>query len=445
MTDVVVIGAGASGLSVAREAVKRGCSVVVLERDDVVGGLARSLRVQGFLLDHVAHRFVPKSRFAREVLAETLGEDLLHRTRSHVIRIGDRYYGHPFSLTEFISHQPPARRLGVAADVLLHRGMQRFRGAPVTFADYVRANFGRAAYDLYFGPHYLKTTGIDPTRLLASYAERFVGSPSGEVAKAAFGLPVSPPPERPFLYPRLGSGEVWELMARAVSEAGASLRLETRVCEIERGAERCLVRAVDGEGRELEVEGRRVVSTIPLPDLVAMLRPAPEPGLLEVAASLRRLSLVCVYVFVRRERVLPRDAIYYPGSDTDFYILEDFSFLSPGIAPPGCTAVCAAMVDWDADRYWTRPDGDLLAMVRTQMAAVGFPIGDEEYLGFHVARVADARPDPTTTSREKVAALMEFANRDGVLSVGRQGTLTPLMSMDAAIELGPRTMEALGL
>jgi hypothetical protein len=103
------------------------------------------------------------------------------------------------------------------------------------------------------------------------------------------------------------------------------------------------------------------------------------------------------------------------------------------------------MVDWDADRYWTRADDDLLAMVRTQMAAVGFPISDEEYLGFHVARVADARPDPTTTSREKVAALMEFANRDGVLSVGRQGTLTPLMSMDAAIELGPRTMEALGL
>ena len=444
MTDLVVIGAGASGLSVAREAVGRGRSVTVVERDDAVGGLARSLDVDGFRLDHVAHRWVPKTPFVHEVLRDTLGDDLCRRVRSHVIRLDGGYFGHPFALTEFIATQGRRRRWSITGDVLAHRALQRVRGSPVTFADYVHANFGSAAYHLYFGPHYEKTTGIRPDQLLASYAERFVGSRTRDVVRAALGRPAPPSPERPFFYARLGSGQVWERMADVVREGGAELRLETTAREVERAPDGCTVRAVDREGRQVELRARRVVSTIPLPDLVSMVRPSAPEALVTAGSSLRRLALVCVYVLVRRPRVLPHDAIYYPDRAVDFYILEDFSYLSPGMSPPGCAAVCAAMVDWDR-RYWNRSDRDLVAMVRHQMAQVGHAVPEAELLGSHVARVADARPDPSTTGRDTVAALLEFTNRDGLISVGRQGTLTPLMTMDAAVELGPRTVDALGL
>lgn len=443
-TDLVVIGAGASGLSIAREAVRRGRSVVVIERDDTVGGLARSLDVGGFRLDHVAHRWVPKTPFVQEFLRETLGDDLYRRVRTHVIRLDRRYLGHPFSVAEFIATQPNWRRWSIAGDVLAHRALQRFRGNLVTFADYVHANFGGAAYRVYFGPHYEKTTGISPDRLLASYAERFVGSDSRDVVRAALGRRTSPSPERAFFYPRLGSGQVWERTADFVREAGGRVCLETSAFEVERGSGVCAVRGVDGQGRHLELRAGAVVSTIPLPDLVSMVRPAAAEELVTAGASLRRLSLVCVYVLVRRPRVLPYDAIYYPDPGVDFYILEDFSYLSPGMSPPGCTAVCAAMVDWE-HRYWTRSDRDLVTAVRAQMAEVGYAIPEAEFAGAHVARVADARPDPSTTSREAVTALLDFTNRDGLLSVGRQGTHTPLMTMDAAVELGPRTLDALGL
>ncbi len=444
MTDLVVIGAGASGLSIAREAVRRRRSVVVVERDDAVGGLARSLDVGGFRLDHVAHRWVPRTSFVQDVLRETLGDDLQRRVRTHVIQLDGRYFRHPFSLTEFIATHGPRRRWSIAGDVLAHRALRRFRGSPVTFADYVHSNFGSAAYRLYFGPHYEKTTGIRPDRLLASYAERFVGSDSRDVMRAALGRATAPARERAFLYPRLGSGQVWERMADFVREGGGQLLPETTACEVERRPGGCAVRAIDGEGRHLELRAGAVVSTIPLPDLVSMVRPAAPEALAAAGTSLRRLSLVCVYVLARRARVLPHDAIYYPDPGVDFYILEDFSYLSPDVSPPGCTAVCAAMVDWDR-RYWNRSDEDLVATVRAQMANAGHAISDGELAGTHVARVADARPDPSTTGRDTVAALLDFTNRDGLVSVGRQGTLTPLMTMDAAVELGPRTLDALRL
>ena len=49
--DVVVIGAGLSGLAAARQIQQSGLSVVVLEASDGVGGRVRTDNVDGFLLD----------------------------------------------------------------------------------------------------------------------------------------------------------------------------------------------------------------------------------------------------------------------------------------------------------------------------------------------------------------------------------------------------------
>ena len=49
--DVVVIGAGLSGLAAARQIQQSGLSVVIVESSDAVGGRVRTDRVDGFLLD----------------------------------------------------------------------------------------------------------------------------------------------------------------------------------------------------------------------------------------------------------------------------------------------------------------------------------------------------------------------------------------------------------
>jgi len=50
--DVVIVGAGLTGLRAALEVSRAGLSVLVIERENGVGGRVRSTKVDGFILDH---------------------------------------------------------------------------------------------------------------------------------------------------------------------------------------------------------------------------------------------------------------------------------------------------------------------------------------------------------------------------------------------------------
>jgi phytoene dehydrogenase-like protein len=66
--DVVIVGAGVSGLTCALELEKRGKKVCLLEAGDRVGGRIRTDEVEGFLLDRGFQVFLPAYPTAREYL-----------------------------------------------------------------------------------------------------------------------------------------------------------------------------------------------------------------------------------------------------------------------------------------------------------------------------------------------------------------------------------------
>jgi protoporphyrinogen oxidase len=79
--EFVIIGAGPAGLSGAYELGKRGQDVVVLERDQVVGGLSRTVEHNGFRCDIGGHRFFTKIHYVDQLWHDVLGEDFLKRQR----------------------------------------------------------------------------------------------------------------------------------------------------------------------------------------------------------------------------------------------------------------------------------------------------------------------------------------------------------------------------
>ena len=94
--DVVVIGAGPAGLTAAYELGKRGGTATVLESDDVVGGISRTVEADGYRFDIGGHRFFTKVREVEALWHEILpDEDFLQRPRSSRIYYQGKYYDYP--------------------------------------------------------------------------------------------------------------------------------------------------------------------------------------------------------------------------------------------------------------------------------------------------------------------------------------------------------------
>jgi protoporphyrinogen oxidase len=78
----VVVGAGPAGLTAAYELTRRGRGCVVLEADDVVGGISRTVERDGWRFDIGGHRFFTKVSRVAQFWWEILGaEGFLLRPR----------------------------------------------------------------------------------------------------------------------------------------------------------------------------------------------------------------------------------------------------------------------------------------------------------------------------------------------------------------------------
>ena len=68
--QIIILGAGFSGLSLASKLSNLGIKVCLLESDNTIGGLAGTLRVDGYCMDIGPHSFFTEDK---EILHKVLG------------------------------------------------------------------------------------------------------------------------------------------------------------------------------------------------------------------------------------------------------------------------------------------------------------------------------------------------------------------------------------
>lgn len=121
---VVIIGAGPAGLTAAYELCEAGIASVVLEQDETVGGLAKTVTHKDFRFDIGGHRFYTKVEAAAIIWRKVLpAKDFLRRKRLSRI-----YYEEILSLS-------PARILDAFQPGFMEwlpNTLQLLRGAPVS-------------------------------------------------------------------------------------------------------------------------------------------------------------------------------------------------------------------------------------------------------------------------------------------------------------------------
>ena len=245
MNDVIVIGAGISGLAAAYELHRRGLQVRLLEASGHAGGVITTERFDGWVIDGGPDSLLVQKPAAvalcRELgIADRLVSTLTPRTayvlrddRFHAIQEGS-FLGFPitFGALARSSLFTIGGRLRMACEALIPRGGD---GEDESIASFVRRRFGQEAADYLADPLLAGIHAGDAERLsLRALFPRLLEAErqSGSVIRAFRALHVKPSPQGAFVSLPGGIGELVESLTAALP--GAMGSLSTRVTEIRR-------------------------------------------------------------------------------------------------------------------------------------------------------------------------------------------------------------------
>lgn len=204
MSRVVVVGGGVAGLRCAVVLAERGADVVLLEREDRVGGRVRTDRVQGFLLDRGFQVLPTAYREAGACLDFDALE--LHRFRSGaLVRLGGSFHAlrdpvrHPRGILETL--RSPVGTLGDRMRLALWASRLLVGGADAVWkareqtsaARLVDLGFGEGIVESFFRPFFggifLERDLETSSRMLEFVLRTFA---SGRAALPAVGMEAIP-------------------------------------------------------------------------------------------------------------------------------------------------------------------------------------------------------------------------------------------------------------
>jgi protoporphyrinogen oxidase len=311
-TRVVVIGGGPAGLTAAYELAKHSIGVTVLEASpERVGGLARTERYKGFAFDIGGHRFFSKSREIEGLWTEILGSEMLERGRLSRIYYRGKFFDYPLKAMNVISNLGLVNvMLSVAS--YLQAKIQPIRN-PRSFEDWTINAFGRRLYRTFFKTYTEKVWGVPCSEISADWAaQRIKGLSMLSLIKATLLPKLRKPREKviktlidAFRYPKYGPGQMWETVARLVTERGGEVVLGAEVRRIVRGAEGVREAVAIGGGREERFSGTHFLSSMPIRELIASLAPEAPPEISTAANSLKYRDFLTVALIVDQADIFP--------------------------------------------------------------------------------------------------------------------------------------------
>jgi protoporphyrinogen oxidase len=421
----VILGGGPAGLSAAYELTRNDCTPVVLEADDVVGGLSRTVSHNGFLFDIGGHRFFTKWEEAEHLWQEILGPKLLRRPRLSRIYYRGRFFSYPLRPANALLGLGPVESFRVIASYLWwhyfpHREEQ-------TFEQWVTNRFGKRLYEIFFKTYTEKVWGIPCSEIRADWAaQRIRGLSLMRAARAAL-FPSTQNCIRTlveqFWYPERGPGQMWETLADRLAEAGYPVLTKRRVSEIvhEHGRVQQVI-AGGPHGPEC-FSGSHFISSIPIRDLVRALRPQPGPEVKRAAETLRYRDFLLVALIVNRSRVCPDNWIYVHDPSVRVGRIQNFKNWSPAMVEDG-DKTCLGMeyFVFENDDLWSSPDSELVNRAKREIVQLKLVQPDEITEGV-VVRMPKAYPvyDEDWQARVNTVRAYIETNLSNLQLVGRNG------------------------
>ncbi|HEX9724626.1 MAG TPA: NAD(P)-binding protein [Vicinamibacteria bacterium] len=381
--DFLVVGAGVAGLTFAHSVLKERHGVTVVERNEVVGGLARSFRYGDFTFDVGPKRFHTEDKEVLNFLLEVLGDDYLVVDRSSAVHLFGKYFPWPLDSSALFRLPLPVM-LSAGVDLLRRRAPED----PNSFTEYTRSRYGDTLYRLFFKPYTEKFLQIPCEDVHVDWATTGINRAvidNRVKSESLFDLVRNVLLPRPvvtkFIYPSYGGfGTFCDKLGEKVPQMGGEIRLRDTVTAIRTGKDSIdEVELGDGTKRR----PRYLIWSGNLIALAKLLGQEP-PGI-------RYLCTVLYNVEVEADVLETEQWIYYGSTDTPLSRVTITKELAPYMSPHGKTGLCVEVTCFEGAETWREP-AKLIPRIKSDLVRLRLVRSIEDLGDVHVERVRDTYP-----------------------------------------------------
>ena len=418
--DTLILGAGLAGLSAAYHI---GEAAEIYEAQDYVGGKAKSEQYEGYTFDVTGHWLHLRDAGIRSWILGLLGED-------HFLELVGKG---EFGLMAYIHSTPSSHTYGLPPQVIKECVMgaieadRRRQGAgdepePESFSDWIRYYFGDGIAEHFMLSYNAKLWGVSADQITSRWCQRFVPKPelsdivAGAVGCNAKGMGYN----AQFLYPKTGGIQT---VATAIGDAvgGHRIHLNRKGCPVD--AQNKTVHFESGE----TVAYRRLISTIPLPNLIDQMVNVNE-DVMTARRQLRANEVIYLNVGIEGKLGETDHWIYVPEDEYPVYRVGSFSNANPAMAPPGCGSLYIELSDRET------PVEELRPRIEAMLIEMNLIEHADQIRFMHTRRIPNAYVIYDFNYHDARQTILSYLKTIGIESIGRYGDWNYSSMEDALLE-----------
>lgn len=478
----IIIGAGPAGLTAGYELLDRTkVKPLVIEKSEYIGGLARTMVYKGNRIDIGPHRFFSKSDRVMDWWAKMMpiessaaGEqEITYHNKKRIINVeanpennngdgdGDgnemillkrrtriyylrKFFDYPISLklTTFTN-------LGLVKTIRIGMSYLKAVAFPIkpetNLEEFITNRFGKELYLTFFKDYTEKVWGIDCDKISAAWgAQRIKGLSITKavwhaVKKIFSGIgdlrqkKTETSLVEQFLYPKYGTGSLWEKVAGDIKEMGGTVRQGFEVEKLNTKGNRIVsVELKDVKTGEITTEeGDYFFSTMPVKELIRKLDADIPESVKEVSEGLIYRDFIEVGMLLKKMAIKDKESggrnlisdnwIYVQESDVLIGRLQVYNNWGPHmVKDPDTVWLGLEYFCNDTDDLWTWEDERIKELGRMELDKIGI-INKEDVLDSMVIRMPKTYPGYFGTY-ERFEEIQNYVNTfENLFLVGRNG------------------------
>jgi len=445
---VLIIGAGPAGLAAAAELAKAREDFVIAEKNDCVGGLAKTyvIRENGleFRTDNGPHRFFSKNRYLYGFIEGILGEQWIPVNRQTRQFIDGKFFDYPLNAFQVVRNVGLAKVFEVTAGYAFALLQYRILKKPVrSFYDYALASFGRPLAELNILGYTEKIWGISTKdlhpdwarqrikglnvgKLLVDSAKKLITGRHGSNVKTLVDT---------FYYPDRGAGCTYEAIREKLERDGYEVLLNSFPTAVHHDGQRVTSVTMDVQGASVTVFPEYLIESVHLTDFVKLLRPEPPAEVLEAASRLRYRSQVYLFITLDRERITGDQWIYFPDPSIPFARISEMKNFSPMMSPPGKTSLFVEFFCDEGDPIYSMTNDNLFEHAMPHFERLGF-FQRSEVRNHYLFRGGKDYPIYDLRYPENLKPVQAYLDRfENLYYIGRPGRFK-YTNQDHSLEMG---------